>query len=87
MVLVMSVNPGFSGQKCITYNFDKIRELDSIRKDKGYSYKIEIDGGITMQNVQTVLDAGCDIIVAGSGFFGINDDDKRKFAAMIHDYQ
>lgn len=86
MVLVMSVNPGFSGQKCITYNFDKIKELDDIRKDKGYNYKIEIDGGITMQNVETVMNLGCDIIVAGSGFFGLNNEDKMKFADMVHQY-
>ena len=87
MVLIMSVNPGFSGQKCITYNFDKIKELDNIRREKGYNYKIEIDGGITMKNVNEVLDVGCDIVVAGSGFFGIDNESKRQFADMIHNYK
>lgn len=86
MVLVMSVNPGFSGQKCIEYNFDKIRELDNIRKDKNYSYMIEIDGGVTLKNVEEVLKLGADIIVAGSGFFGVSDSDKKRLAEIIHKY-
>ena len=87
MVLVMSVNPGFSGQKCIDYCFDKVRELDLLRKGHDYHYAIEIDGGVSMSNVATVLDKGCDIIVAGSGFFGLNNADKAKFAQMIHSYK
>jgi ribulose-phosphate 3-epimerase len=84
LVLVMSVNPGFSGQSCIDYTFAKIAELDKLRKENGYKYKIEIDGGISKSNVNKVLDLGCDVVVAGSGFFGQNEDGRKEFASMIH---
>lgn len=84
LVLVMSVNPGFSGQSSIDYTFAKIAELDKLRKENGYKYKIEIDGGISKSNVNKVLDLGCDVVVAGSGFFGQNEDGRKEFASMIH---
>lgn len=84
LVLVMSVNPGFSGQSCIDYTFAKIAELDKLRKENGYKYKIEIDGGISKSNVNKVLDLGCDVVVAGSGFFGQNEDSRKEFASIIH---
>ena len=84
LVLVMSVNPGFSGQSCIDYTFAKIAELDKLRKENGYKYKIEIDGGISKSNVNKVLDLGCDVVVAGSGFFGQNEDGRKEFASIIH---
>ena len=77
LVLVMSVNPGFGGQKFIPQTLDKIRELNQIRSEKGYRYKIEIDGGITLENVEMIRDAGCDIFVAGSAVFGAPDISKR----------
>jgi ribulose-phosphate 3-epimerase len=80
----MSVNPGFSGQSCIDYTFAKIAELDKLRKENGYKYKIEIDGGISKSNVNKVLDLGCDVVVAGSGFFGQNEDGRKEFASIIH---
>ena len=72
-VLVMSVNPGFGGQKFIPYTLDKVRELDQIRRDRRLAYQIEIDGGVSANNVGEIVNAGCDIIVAGSSIFGAGD--------------
>ena len=77
LVLVMSVNPGFGGQKFIPQTLEKIKDLDRIRKEKGYTYKIEIDGGVSLNNVEMIRDAGCDIFVAGSAVFGAEDIGKR----------
>ena len=77
LVLVMSVNPGFGGQKFIPQTLEKIKELDAIRKEKGYTYKIEIDGGVSLENAKMIRDAGCDIFVAGSAVFGAEDIGER----------
>lgn len=77
LVLVMSVNPGFGGQKFIPGALEKIRLLDQLRKEHGYSYAIEIDGGVTLDNAAEIRDAGCDILVAGSAVFGAPDIGKR----------
>ena len=69
MVLIMSVNPGFGGQKMIPYTIEKIRELKKFVDEKGYKVDIEVDGGITLDNVDQFLDAGANIIVAGSSVF------------------
>ncbi|MBE6030508.1 MAG: ribulose-phosphate 3-epimerase [Firmicutes bacterium] len=77
MVLIMSVNPGFGGQKFIPSALRKIRELDEIRKERGLSFEIEVDGGVTLDNVKEVLEAGADIIVAGSAVFAAPDIEER----------
>lgn len=69
MILVMSVNPGFGGQKFINRTIDKIRELDGIRSRRNLTFEIEVDGGVTSQNVGHLIDAGTDIAVAGSAVF------------------
>lgn len=69
LVLVMSVNPGFSGQKFIDYSLDKIAELNKLRLQQNLDFKISVDGGINSKNVNAVLDAGSDIVVSGSSFF------------------
>lgn len=69
MVLIMSVNPGFGGQKFITYALDKIEALRQMLDARGISADIEVDGGITLANADEVLDAGANIIVAGSAVF------------------
>lgn len=69
LVLVMTVNPGFGGQKFIPYCADKVKELDSIRKEKGLEYLVSVDGGINSQNAKVVLGLGADIVVSGSAFF------------------
>lgn len=77
LVLVMSVNPGFGGQKFIPAAIEKIKQLDQQRKKNGYGYVIEIDGGISLDNIREVAAAGCDIFVAGSAVFGAEDIEKR----------
>ena len=68
-VLLMSVNPGFGGQKLIPYVLDKARKLDRMRREKGLALPIEIDGGVHKENLAEVVRAGCDWIVTGSGIF------------------
>lgn len=69
MVLLMTVNPGFGGQKFIPYSLDKIRDLKDMITKKGLHVDIEVDGGITLENVSDVLAAGANVIVAGSAVF------------------
>lgn len=70
MVLLMSVNPGFGGQKFIPYTIDKLQTLAGIRKVQTLDFDIEIDGGVTTDNAKRLLDEGADILVAGSAVFG-----------------
>ncbi len=70
MVLLMTVNPGFGGQKFIPYCMDKIRDLRSMADRRGLALDIEVDGGINLQNVREVTAAGANVIVAGSAVFG-----------------
>ena len=77
MVLVMSVNPGFGGQKFIPQTLRKVKELDAIRKERGLGFVIEIDGGVGLGNMKEVCEAGVDIAVAGSAVFGAEDVDAR----------
>jgi len=72
-VLVMSVNPGFGGQEFIPYTLDKVRRLDTLRRERRLSFAIEIDGGITLQNIGDAVRAGCDWIVTGSSIFHTPD--------------
>ena len=69
MVLVMTVNPGYGGQKMIPYTLDKIRELRGIVQRRGLSTDIEVDGGVKIDNVDQFLAAGANVIVAGSGIY------------------
>ena len=69
IVLVMTVNPGWGGQKLIPYTLEKIRKLADIQKEKNYSYKISVDGGINASTLPLVLEAGTDVVVSGSSFF------------------
>ncbi len=68
-VLLMSVNPGFGGQKLIPYALEKVRKLDTLRKEKHLALPIEIDGGVNRENLAEVVRAGCDWIVTGSAVF------------------
>jgi ribulose-phosphate 3-epimerase len=65
-VLLMSVNPGFGGQKLIPYVLEKVRQLDRMRREKKLAVSIEIDGGVHLDNLADVVRAGCDWIVTGS---------------------
>jgi len=69
MVLVMSVEPGFSGQEFISSSLTKIEKLNELRKSKGYNFLISVDGGINEKTMRSVLDAGADVLVMGSFFF------------------
>lgn len=77
LILIMSVVPGKAGQGFISSTMIKICELDEIRKANNYAFRIEVDGGIKLENAQMVKNAGSDIIVAGSGCFGASDIKKR----------
>ena len=77
LVLVMSVEPGFGGQKFMPDMLDKVKELDDLRADNGYSYVIEIDGGIDLSNAEKVVASGTDILVAGSAVFKADDLSER----------
>ena len=69
LVLVMSVTPGFGGQRFIESSLEKVRELVSLRAVHNYDYVIEIDGGINEKNIARAVNAGCDVIVMGSAVF------------------
>ena len=71
--LVMSVNPGFGGQKFISATTDKVRRLKRMIQERQLPVRIEIDGGIDLDNIASVVAAGAEIIVAGSAIFGAND--------------
>lgn len=72
-VLVMSVNPGFGGQKFIPQSIDKVKRLRRMIDERQLNVRIEIDGGIDRRNIETVVAAGAEIIVAGSAIFGTGD--------------
>ena len=73
LVLVMSVNPGFGGQKIITSCIEKVFQLEQIREEKKLSYLIEIDGGVKKDNIAEISKKGADIIVAGSAVFSFGN--------------
>ena len=75
LVLVMSVNPGFGGQKFMPEVLDKIKELKKIKDKNKYHFDIEVDGGINFSNSKIVLEAGADILVSGTTVFKENDGD------------
>ena len=72
-VLVMSVNPGFGGQKFIPNALNKIRQLAEIRETCGLGFRIEVDGGVAMDTIRDVVQAGAEILVAGNAVFGQGD--------------
>ena len=72
-VLVMSVNPGFGGQKFIPQSLDKVRRLRRILDERQLNVRIEIDGGVDRKNIEAIVRAGVEIVVAGSAIFGTAD--------------
>jgi len=81
-VLVMSVNPGFGGQKFIPSTLHKMRRLAEIRRERGLQYRIEVDGGISLNTVAEVVQAGAEILVAGNAVFGSGDPRKNAEALL-----
>jgi len=70
LILIMSVNPGFGGQSFIHNTLDKLKRLQKLLKDKNAQHiEVEVDGGIKLDNIKEISDAGCDIFVSGSGVF------------------
>ena len=78
LVLIMSVNPGFGGQKFMPEVLDKIKKLKKIQQEKNLNFDIEIDGGINFENCKIAIDAGANILVSGTTVFKSNDGDIKK---------
>ena len=78
LVLIMSVNPGFGGQKFMPEVLDKIKELKKIQTEKNITFDIEIDGGINFDNCKIAIEAGANILVSGTTIFKSNDGDIKK---------
>lgn len=88
MILIMSVQPGFGGQKFIPESLDKIREVRAMLNEKNLETDIQVDGGIYMENVREVLDAGANVIVAGSAVFrGDAGENTAKFMEILKSYE
>lgn len=81
MVLVMTVEPGFGGQKLMVDMIDKARRLKELKKQFGHTFDIEADGGITLSNVNEITEAGINVVVAGSSVF-----EKGKIAANTREF-
>jgi ribulose-phosphate 3-epimerase len=77
MVLIMSVNPGFGGQKFITYSLDKIREVNELKNKYNKDLLIQIDGGVGEDNIKEIVEAGVTVVVAGSAVFKNNEIEKN----------
>ncbi len=82
-VLVMTVNPGWGGQKFIPYTLKKIKELDLRREEEGYTYNIEADGGIGKNNIKELYDNGVTLAVMGTSYF--SSPDKSSFVNDIYE--
>ena len=78
LILIMSVNPGFGGQKFMPEVLDKIKELKKIQKEKKLDFDIEIDGGINFENSKIAIEAGANILVSGTTIFKSNNGDIKK---------
>ena len=88
MILVMSVHPGFGGQKFIPESLEKIRKVREMIEEQGLSVDVEVDGGIYLTNVREVLDAGVNVVVAGSAVFkGEPEQNTKEFMEILRDYE
>ena len=83
LVLVMSVNPGFGGQKFMPKVLDKIKNLKKIQEEKGLNFDIEIDGGINFENSKMAINAGANILVSGTTIFKSNNGDIKKNIELL----
>ena len=82
LVLLMTVFPGFGGQAFIPEVLDKVRHLHNLRKKKGMDFLIEVDGGVSPENVKSCKDAGVDVCVAGTAYFKADADGRASFAKL-----
>lgn len=84
MILLMSVNPGFGGQSFIPSTLDKLRQARRIIDESGYDIRLEVDGGVKVDNIAGIAEAGADTFVAGSGIFGYsNDSDANRYDSIV----
>jgi ribulose-phosphate 3-epimerase len=83
LVLIMSVHPGFGGQKFMPEVLKKIKELKKIQEQKNYNFDIEVDGGINFENSKKVIDAGANILVSGTTIFKSNNGDIKKNIELL----
>lgn len=84
MVLIMSVNPGFGGQSFLPYSLQKIRDLKKKIDDRGLDIDIQVDGGVKLSNAKEIMDAGANILVAGSAVFGEHTEENvRAFKELF----
>ena len=86
LVLIMSVNPGFGGQKFMPEVLDKVKKLKKIKDEKKFSYDIEIDGGINFENSKLAINAGANILVSGTTIFKSNDGDIKKNIELLRSH-
>jgi ribulose-phosphate 3-epimerase len=86
-VLVMTVNPGFGGQKFIPFSLEKIRQTAALRAELGLNFRIEVDGGVAQDTIAKVVEAGADLLVAGSAVFdsGQPEQEARKLLTMAQE--
>ena len=88
MALIMSVNPGFGGQRFIPYTLEKVRELRRMSDERGLDLDIQVDGGVGFGNVRQVIEAGANVIVAGSAVFkGDAAANTRAFLEIFREYE
>ena len=88
MVLVMTVEPGFGGQKFMEEQMEKVKELVKLREENNYKYDIEVDGGVNPETIKTCFASGANVIVAGSAVLGAKDISARveEFAQIAKEY-
>lgn len=88
MILLMSVNPGFGGQKYIETTTDKVRRLRQMIRDRNLNVDIEVDGGVTLDNIEKLIEAGANIFVAGSAVYkGSVEDNVKGFLEVFKKYE
>ncbi len=88
MVLLMSVNPGFGGQSFIPATLDKLRQARQLIDDSGLDIRLEVDGGVKVDNIAEIAAAGADTFVAGSGVFGFNEaSDANRYDSIIEKFR
>ena len=88
MILLMSVNPGFGGQSFIPATMDKLRAARKMIDESGYDIRLEIDGGVKVDNIREIAEAGADTFVAGSGIYGFaNDSDPNKYDTIVKQFR
>lgn len=84
MILLMSVNPGFGGQSFIPATLDKLREARKLIDDSGYDIRLEVDGGVKVDNIREIAAAGADTFVAGSAIFGaVGENDANDYDTVV----